>query len=186
MIEALIFDCDGTLTDSMHAHYAAWRSALSRQGMDLIEQDFYRFNGTPSSRVIPILAEAGGYTIEYERALADKESFFLEHIESLRSIPVVVQIASDHRGKLPMAVASGGTRQIVRRQLEQVRIIDWFEAIVTCEDTELHKPDPDVFLEAARRLGVTPKACRVYEDGDAGIEAARRAGMQCVDVRAIL
>ena len=186
MIEALIFDCDGTLTDSMYAHFAAWRSALSLQGMSLAEQDFYRYSGTPSSRVIPLLAEQGGFTIEFERALEDKESFFLEQIGSLRSIPVVVKIAADHRGRLPMAVASGGTRRIVRRQLEHLSILDWFDTIVTCEDTERHKPDPDVFLEAARRLGVAPQACRVYEDGEAGIEAARRAGMQCVDVRTFI
>lgn len=183
VIQALIFDCDGTLTDSMYAHFAAWRSALQLQGMDLIEEDFYRYSGTPSSRVIPMLAELAGISIEFARALRDKEAFFLEQIASLRTIPDVVQIAAEHRGKLPMAVASGGTRRLVHRQLEQVQIIEWFDTIVTCEDTERHKPDPDVFLEAARRLGVSPRACRVYEDGEPGIEAARRAGMECIDVR---
>ena len=183
MIQALIFDCDGTLTDSMYAHYAAWRSSLARQGMTLVEADFYRYSGTPSSRVIPMLAKAAGVEIEFERALADKERFFLEEIETLGPFTPVIQIAAEHRGRLPMAVASGGTRRLVHRQLEQVNIIEWFDTIVTCEDTELHKPDPDVFLEAARRMGVAPQACRVYEDGEPGIEAARRAGMQCVDVR---
>lgn len=167
----------------MYAHFAAWRTSLASQGMTLVQEDFYRYSGTPSSRVIPMLAEAAGVRIEFERALAEKERFFLEEIDKLRTFPPVIEIASQHRGRLPMAVASGGTRRLVRRQLEQAQIIEWFDAIVTCEDTERHKPDPDVFLEAARRLGVSPQACCVYEDGEPGIEAARRAGMQCVDVR---
>ena len=91
--------------------------------------------------------------------------------------------AKENLGVVPMAVASGGTRRLVHEQLRQVSIFDWFDTIVTCEDTDRHKPDPDVFLEAADRLKVLPKDCCVYEDGEPGIEAARRAGMTCIDVR---
>ncbi len=186
MIQALIFDCDGTLTDSMYAHFVAWRDALASQGMELCEQSFYRYSGTPSSRVIPMLAAEQQLVVEFESALADKERRFLQNIELLKPIEQIVEIAREHRGKKKMAVASGGTREVVYRQLQHIDILDWFETIVTCEDTERHKPDPDVFLEAAERLGVAPQYCRVYEDGDPGIEAARRAGMQCVDIRELL
>lgn len=182
-IQALIFDCDGTLTDSMYAHYVSWRDALLAYGMTLDEQRFYCFSGTPSRRVIPLLATEQGITLDFDLANEAKEKAFLNSIHLLKPIESVVRIAAQHRGKLKMAVASGGVRQVVHRQLEQINIFDWFETIVTAEDTERHKPDPDVFLEAARRLGVSPAACRVYEDGDPGIEAARRAGMECVDVR---
>ncbi|MBP85574.1 MAG: HAD family hydrolase [Planctomycetaceae bacterium] len=182
-IEALIFDCDGTLTDSMYAHYVAWRNALAHYGMELDEQRFYTYSGTPSRRVIPMLAEEQGITLDFEEANRAKEEVFLHSIHLLKPIELVVQIADDHRGSLPMAVASGGVRRLVHRQLEQIGTFEWFDTIVTAEDTERHKPDPDVFLEAARRLNVAPTACRVYEDGDPGIEAARRAGMECVDVR---
>lgn len=186
MIQALIFDCDGTLTDSMYAHYAAWRDALLVQGMELCEQSFYRHSGIPSSRVIPMLAAGQGVSVEFASALADKERRFLENINLLKPIEPIVQIAREHRGNKRMAVASGGTRVLVDAQLKQINMIDWFEAIVTCEDTQRHKPEPDVFLEAAVRLGVAPEQCRVYEDGDPGIEAARRAGMECVDVRKLI
>jgi len=182
-IQALIFDCDGTLTDSMRAHYVSWRDALVAYNMELDEQRFYTFSGTPSRRVIPMLAAEQGITLDFDAANLAKEASFLNSLHLLRPIDPVVQIARDNRGKLKMAVASGGVRQVVHRQLEQIEIIEWFETIVTAEDTDRHKPDPDVFLEAARRLGVAPEACRVYEDGDPGIEAARRAGMECVDVR---
>lgn len=182
-IEALIFDCDGTLTDSMRAHYVAWRDVLVAYNIELDEQRFYTYSGTPSRRVIPMLAKEQGVELDFERANREKEETFLSSLHLLTPIEPVVQIAREHFGKLPMAVASGGVRDIVERQLAQINITDLFQTIVTAEDTERHKPDPDVFLEAARRLGVEPTACRVYEDGDPGIEAARRAGMECVDVR---
>jgi beta-phosphoglucomutase-like phosphatase (HAD superfamily) len=182
-IEALIFDCDGTLTDSMRAHYVAWRDVLAAHNMDLNEQRFYTYSGTPSRRVIPMLAEEQGITLDFERVNRAKEEEFLSSLHLLTPIEPVVQIARDNFGKLRMAVASGGVRDVVHQQLVQINVADLFETVVTAEDTERHKPDPDVFLEAARRLGVEPQACRVYEDGDPGIEAARRAGMECVDVR---
>lgn len=185
MIQALLFDCDGTLVDSMFAHYSAWQKALLSQDISLDEQNFYSHSGTPSSRVIPMFAVEQGKDLDFQQALAEKEKHFLESIELLRRIPHVVDIAESNRGKLKMAVASGGTRNLVHRQLRQIQVMDWFETIVTCEDTEYHKPDPHVFLEAARRLQVKPEHCRVYEDGEPGIEAARRAGMECVDIRAM-
>ena len=183
MIQALIFDCDGTLTDSMFAHFSAWRDALAVQDIELDETSFYKHSGTPSSRTIPMLAAEQGKNVDFERALVEKEAVFLKSINLLRPIPEVIQIANRNRGRRKMAVASGGTRLLVNYQLRQVGIFDWFDTIVTCEDTEEHKPDPHVFLEAADRLGTPPHACRVYEDGEPGIEAARRAGMECVDVR---
>ena len=182
-IQALIFDCDGTLTKSMRAHFVAWRDVLASYNMILDEARFYTFSGTPSRRVIPKLAAEQGIEIDFDSANLAKEDAFLNAIHLLEPIEPVVEIARRHLGTLPMAVASGGVRRVVHKQLEHLQIVDWFQTIVTAEDTERHKPDPDVFLEAARRLGVAPGACRVYEDGDPGIEAARRAGMECVDVR---
>jgi len=182
-IQALIFDCDGTLTNSMRAHFVAWRDALKAYHMELDEERFYTFSGTPSRRVIPMLAEEQGIALDFDEANRAKEEAFLAAIHLLEPIQPVVQIAQENLGNAKMAVASGGVRQIVHRQLQHIGVFDWFQTIVTAEDTERHKPDPDVFLEAARRLEVAPEACRVYEDGDPGIEAARRAGMECVDVR---
>ncbi len=82
-----------------------------------------------------------------------------------------------------MAVASGGFRAVIVRQLETIGCLDWFPTLVTAEDTQRHKPFPDVFLEAARRMGVEPQHCLVYEDADLGLEAARAAGMHWIDVR---
>ncbi|MGB7343580.1 MAG: HAD family phosphatase [Pirellulaceae bacterium] len=186
MIQAIIFDCDGTLTDSMPGHYAGWRDALAEQGMALTQETFFAHCGTPSRILIPRLAAEVGVEVDYLRALDAKETYFLQTISQLQAIEPIVKIARDNRGRLPMAVASGGTRRLVELQLQQIKIIDWFDCIVTSEDTEKGKPDPDIFLEAARRLNVDPAACQVYEDGEPGIEAARRAGMPCIDIRALL
>jgi HAD superfamily hydrolase (TIGR01509 family) len=183
MISALIFDCDGTLTDSMPLHFLAWRQTLDRHGLALDEDRFYALGGMPSSKIIAMLCVEQGRSLAVEAATHETEQAFFDLLHQLEPIAAVLDIAREQRGQLKMAVASGGLRHVIQRQLTLVGCLDWFDALVTAEDTHRHKPDPDVFLEAARRLGVAPAECRVYEDADLGIEAARRAGMECVDVR---
>jgi beta-phosphoglucomutase-like phosphatase (HAD superfamily) len=182
-IKALIFDCDGTLTDSMPLHYLAWRDVMTRHGMDFPEERFYALGGIPSDKIIVMLCQEHGLSLDVPQIAKEKEEAFLHHLQHLEEIPAITNLARQHRGQLPMAVASGGLRYVIELQLQQIGLAGWFDTIVTAEDTELHKPEPDVFLEAARRLGVPPQFCRVYEDSDLGIEAARRAGMHWVDVR---
>ena len=182
-IKALIFDCDGTLTDSMPLHYLAWRDVMTRHGMDFPEERFYALGGVPSDKIIIMLCEEHGFNLDAEQIAHEKEAAFLDYLHRLEEIPTIANIARQYRGQLPMAVASGGLRYVIDLQLKQIGLEGWFDTIVTAEDTELHKPEPDVFLEAARRLGVPPEHCRVYEDSDLGIEAARRAGMEWVDMR---
>lgn len=181
--EALIFDCDGTLVNSMPVHFSAWRNTLGKHGFELTEKRFYSLAGQPTWRLVEMLAEEHGATVDVRAVAHEKEQDFVRLLHLVHPIESVIQIARENVGKKKLAVASGGWRDITRMQLRHVGILDWFETIVTAEDTERHKPEPDVFLEAARRLGVAPGACLVYEDADLGIEAARRAGMAWVDVR---
>lgn len=182
-VAALIFDCDGTLTDSMPLHFLAWRQTLDRHELVLDEDRFYSLGGMPSSKIIEMLCREQGRVLDVAAATHEKEQAFFDLLHELEPIATVLDIARQQRGQLKMAVASGGLRHVIQRQLTLIGCLDWFDALVTAEDTQLHKPEPDVFLEAARRLGVAPAQCRVYEDADLGIEAARRAGMECVDVR---
>src|SRR5437773_11766379 len=99
---------------------------------------------------------------------------------------MVVGLARENYGKVPLGVASGGTRRIVEQVLDHLGIRQLFQAIVTSEDVARQKPAPDIFLEAARRLGVAPQFCRAYEDTDLGMQAIRAAGMEAVDVRELL
>jgi HAD superfamily hydrolase (TIGR01509 family) len=180
----LIFDCDGTLADTMPAHYKAWLALLGRFGISFPEPRFYAMGGMPTASIIRVLAgEVGVVVTDVDAMVLEKEGYFLTHLEAVQPIAPVIAIAAAYRGKLPLAVASGGYRDTITRTLDRLAIRDWFEAMVTAEDTPRHKPDPDVFLEAARRLGVDPTKCVVFEDTDIGLEAARRAGMPGIDVR---
>ena len=180
---ALIFDCDGTLTDSMPIHYIAWRDTLLRYSIDFPESKFYSMAGMPSDKVIMTLAAEQNVEINVQKAMNEKENEFLANLGDLQPLDFSVEIARQHHGQKPMAVASGGTLPIVTQQLEHLGIIELFDAIVTAEHTERHKPEPDVFLEAAARLGVPPEECVVFEDADLGVQAAIRAKMDFIDIR---
>ena len=182
---ALIFDCDGTLADTMPIHYRAWIAMLGTVGISFSEERFYQLGGMPTSKIIQLLAAETGVPVQDVEALVEqKENHFLTLLHEVQPIPPVFAIAQQYMGRMPMAVASGGYRAVVQRTLETIGAAHWFGAIVCAEDTPKHKPEPDVFLEAARRLGTTNTAnVIVFEDTNIGMEAARRAGMQGIDVR---
>lgn len=182
-MSALIFDCDGTLADTMPAHYLAWTEILRPHGVPFPEERFYSLGGMPTGKIVELLFSEVGKMPDVDALTRQKEAAFIAKAGQIRPIEKVVAIARAARGTVPMAVASGGHRHLVELTLRQLGILDWFATIVAAEDTRKHKPEPDVFLEAARRLGAVPTACTVYEDTDLGIEAARRAGMRWVDVR---
>jgi HAD superfamily hydrolase (TIGR01549 family) len=182
-VSALIFDCDGTLADTMPAHYRAWLDILRPHGVAFPEARFYAMGGMPTGNIVEKLFSEVGKIPDVATLIRQKEEAFMEQLGEIRPIEKVVEVARRGRGTLPMAVASGGHRHMVELTLRQIGILDWFPVVVAAEDTTRHKPEPDVFLEAARRLGVVPAECTVYEDTDLGIEAARRAGMSWVDIR---
>jgi HAD superfamily hydrolase (TIGR01509 family) len=184
--QALIFDCDGTLADTMPVHHRAWEAMLAEFGMGFSESEFYALAGMPSAAIIVRLAAEQGVELragELERMALDKELRYAAMIDEVIAIPELYAIADCYRRKFPMGVASGGERWVVTRTLQTIGVFDWMSAIVGAEDTDNHKPEPDVFLEAARRLGADPVRCTVFEDSDLGLEAGRRAGMEAVDIR---
>jgi len=181
--DAVIFDCDGTLVDSMPIHFLAWNRTMTEVGIELPEDRFYAMGGIPTHRIIEMLAHEQKVLVDAYATAQRKEEAFFELIHMLEPIHIIVEVAEKLRGLKPIAVASGGSRHGIEKQLRHVGILDWFDTIVCAEDTTRHKPDPDVFLESARRLGVAPEKCLVFEDAELGIEAAKRAGMDWLDVR---
>ncbi|MDD2238126.1 MAG: HAD family phosphatase [Kiritimatiellae bacterium] len=181
--QALIFDCDGTLADTMPLHYQTWCKALNPLGILFPEELFYAWAGIPTRDIIHRLSEEQGIAVDVETAAHEKERHYLEELPSVRPIEPVVAIVREHAGILPMAVASGSLRPTVMKTLRVLGLSDSFAAIVTAEDVRRQKPAPDIFLEAARRLGIPPDSCCGYEDGDLGLEAIRAAGMAAVDIR---
>lgn len=180
---ALVFDCDGTLADSMPAHFVSWTEVLRPHGLRLSEERFYAYAGMSSRRIIEALAQAQGVEVDVETIAAAKDECFLDHVARVLPIEPVVAVAREFRGRGPMAVATGNVRRVAEATLSALEIRAWFGAVVSADEVEHAKPAPDTFLEAAKRLGVDPRECRAYEDGELGIEAARAAGMEVVDIR---
>ena len=182
-IRGYIFDCDGTLTDSMPLHYVAWHKTMQKHGIRFTEDRFYELAGVPTEKIIEQLAREQSVQVDPELASQEKEQAFLESIDQLVPIEPGVAKVKSVMEHCAVGVASGGTRDAVLAQLRQIELHETFRVIVTAEDTERHKPEPDVFLEAARLMQVDPRDCCVYEDSDLGIQAAQAAGMHWVDVR---
>lgn len=181
---ALIFDCDGTLADTMPTHYVAWTTMLEAHGIPFSQQRFYELAGMPSERIVELLSDESGVAVgDIVSMVNTKESIYLQSIAEMRRIDVVCEIALRYHGLLPLAVASGGERAVVNATVGAIGLTHIFDAVVGAEDTERHKPEPDVFIEAARRLGAEPAGCFVFEDSDLGLIAAERAGMTGVDIR---
>jgi HAD superfamily hydrolase (TIGR01509 family) len=181
--DALLFDCDGTLADTMPAHYRAWLRVTGSHGIDFDEDRFYSFAGRPTRDIVATLAREAGVVIDVDHAATLKEESFLAQLDAVMAIDPVVEVVRRARGRVPIAVVTGGYRHVCLEILGRVGIADAFDTIVASEDTSRHKPEPEPFLEAARRLGARPERCVVWEDSDLGIEAARRAGMEWIDVR---
>jgi HAD superfamily hydrolase (TIGR01509 family) len=182
-IQGLIFDCDGTLADTMPLHWKAWQIITRKYELNFPEDRFYAMGGVPSRDILRMLSHEQGRELDPLKASTEKESAYLETLHQVGPIHAVVEIARAHHERLPMAVASGGTRFVIEKVLVHLGIRDLFAAVVTSEDVTHQKPAPDIFLEAARRIGVAPAHCRAYEDTDLGLTAIRSAGMEAVDVR---
>ncbi len=182
----IIFDCDGTLADTMPLHWRAWQVVAARHKFLLPEQRFYSLGGVPAREILRLLCAEQGLGLDPLAVAHEKEAEYLPLIAQVEPINVVVGVARENYGSIPMAVASGGTRKVVEQVLEHLDIRHLFKAIVTSEDVTRQKPAPDIFLEAARRLGVPPQFCRGYEDTELGMQAIRAAGMEAVDVRDLL
>jgi HAD superfamily hydrolase (TIGR01509 family) len=177
---AYIFDCDGTLADTMPLHYKAWCAALRDHECDFPEAFFYELGGVPTVQIVELLNERHGYKMPSKEIAHAKEQLYLEMVAQIGPIEPVVAIVHEFYGRLPMAVASGGRRSIVVKTLDALGLVDKFEAIIGSEDYVNGKPAPDPFLTAAARLGVEPAKCLVFEDTRIGTTAAEAAGMQWV------
>jgi HAD superfamily hydrolase (TIGR01509 family) len=182
---ALIFDCDGTLADTLPVHFQAWKAAFGKVGNALTEEWYSDRTGFTASEFIRSFNQTFGYDLDEQLVDAKRQQHFVDLIHYVQPVAAVAAIAQAHYGSVPMAVASNGQRSVVESTIEAIRLRSLFETIVTLNDVQVGKPAPDLFLLAAERMSVSPHQCIVYEDSDLGLEAAERAGMRWIDVRVL-
>jgi HAD superfamily hydrolase (TIGR01509 family) len=181
--EGYIFDCDGTLAHSMPVHYLAWKKAVTEAGGQIPEDLFYSLGGVPSRQIVSLLNEKFGSQMDPETLATLKEKYYVDLLSEVTPIEEVVAFAREVAAFAKVAVASGGILPVVLKTLDAIGFPEFFPVIVTSEQVPRGKPFPDMFLEAARRLNVSPKACLVLEDSPAGFEAAEAAGMDYAEVQ---
>jgi len=180
--DAYLFDCDGTIVDSMPLHYIAWKKALAEWNCEFDEELFYAWGGKPPVQIIADLNQINGLHMPVQAVAEHKENLYYEQLPSLRPVPEVLEIIQASRGRIPFAVVSGSTRESIFKSLSVVNMFNWFPVIVGSEDYARAKPAPDVFLAGAERLSVRPEKCLVFEDAQIGIQGAIAAGMAWVRV----
>ena len=183
---AYLFDCDGTIADSMPLHYIAWSTALGEWGCPFDETLFYEWGGKPVHEIISTLNRMQGLNMPVAEVAERKESLYYEQLPNLKPVPEVLEQIEAQYGVIPLAVVSGSSRESVVNSLTALGLLERFDTIVGAEDYARSTPAPDGFLTAAERLGVSPADCLVFEDTALGIQAATAAGMASVRVPSAL
>jgi HAD superfamily hydrolase (TIGR01509 family) len=182
LFKAYLFDCDGTIADSMPLHYKAWKRALVEWNCEFEEKLFYQWGGMPVVEIISALNRRDGLTMPVEIVARRKEELYFELLPELKAVPEILEYINAAHGRIPFAVVSGSTSESVTASLVALKMFDRFDTMVCAGDYSRSKPDPEAFLLAAARLGVAPQSCLVFEDTDMGIQAATSAGMASVKV----
>jgi beta-phosphoglucomutase-like phosphatase (HAD superfamily) len=182
-IDAIIFDCDGTLVDSMPLHMKAWEAAFNELNKEYKEDFLFSLKGMKETDIIKLYNTTFKADIDPDTIVNIKHKYFLDNIHLVEPIVPVVEIARKYFNKLPLAVVSGSVKDIVHKELQVTGIINLFNIILTASDPFKPKPSPDIFLAASEFMKAKAQNCIVFEDGDPGLEAAINAGMKTVDVR---
>lgn len=180
--DAYLFDCDGTIVDSMPLHYVAWNRTLAEWNCTFPEDIFYAWGGRPVAEIIADLNREQGLSMPIEQIAKRKEAMYFDVLPTIQPIHEVLEHIHLSHGKIPFAVVSGSTRDSVTASLKALNILDRFETLVCAGDYKQGKPHPEPFLMAAERLGVAPERCLVFEDTEMGIQSATAAGMASVKV----
>jgi len=180
--KGLIFDLDGTISDTMPIHYVAWRNAAARYGIDFTVELFGQLAGIPLYPTVEKLNEMFGKSIDPQEMGDAKEEEYERNMHLAKPIDPVVEVIKRYHGKLPMSVGTGGLKRLAKRTLELIDLDKYFDIVIAYEDVTKYKPHPETFLRCAELMGVAPADCLVFEDGMLGIQAAKTAGMMVVDV----
>ena len=179
-----IFDCDGTLADSMELHYQAWTHALqtSETPVPFSFELMSSWGGMSMEETIDRLNRQFGSSLQPDEVRQALNQYHEKHLKDVKPHAATLKLARHLAQDHPVSVASGGSKEHVRTILRAIKADDIFRIVMTPEFVPRSKPAPDLFLEAAKRMGVDARQCLVYEDSPVGIEAAQKAGMDFIQV----
>ncbi|PKQ60577.1 MULTISPECIES: HAD family hydrolase [Labilibaculum] len=180
--KAFIFDLDGTLADTMPLHYEAWVKTAKIMNLEFSVDFLKSCAGMPSSKIIDLLNEKNNRTIDPQKFSDMKEEFFAKEMHKIKEITAVTDLVYKYHGKIPMAVGTGGKRNIASETMQLLGLDKYISILVSADDVENHKPEPDTFLKCAELMGISPENCQVFEDASLGFRAAEAAGMRVTDV----
>ena len=187
-VKALIFDFDGTLVDTMPLHFKAWTRVFQRFGVNYPKDLFLKNAGLPSWKIADIVLQKAGVRNKFDPHVLSnlKYEIFNKLVPETKVIELVADIVYRYYDTMPLSIGTGGNIATVKLTLKHTGLDRYFDIIVTADDVSKYKPEPDTFLECARRMNTPPEYCQVFEDGDRGIEAAKKAGMMVTDVKPFL
>ena len=183
--EGLIFDMDGTLADTMPTHFIAWSKTFKKYNINFSEDRFYALGGVPAEAIITMLAKEQGQSIDAAAIAIEKEKLFEFLLGEVQPVKEVKAIAQRYRELLPMAVATGSPMWVAEKILTALGMRSWFTAVVTADCVENPKPAPDIYVKAARLIGVAPQRCHAFEDTELGLQAASSAGMDVININTL-
>ncbi|MDH0175778.1 HAD family hydrolase [Aeromonas dhakensis] len=178
--DALIFDMDGTLVDSMPRHLDAWEITSAEFGLPFDRARLNEYGGIPTRKIVAILAEQHGLDIDVEAFARRKVALYMEHIQQVSVFPAMWELVRRCHGKVPMGIGTGSPRNQAESILKSTGLDAYIQVVVSADDVINHKPHPDTFLQVAEQLGANPANCLVFEDTQIGLQAGRAAGMETV------
>ncbi|WDF93652.1 HAD family hydrolase [Aeromonas dhakensis] len=178
--DALIFDMDGTLVDSMPRHLDAWEATSAEFGLPFDRAQLNEYGGIPTRKIVAILAEQHGLTIDVEAFTQRKVALYMEHIQQVSVFPAMWELVRRCHGKVPMGIGTGSPRNQAESILKSTGLDAYIQVVVSADDVVNHKPHPDTFLQVAEQLGANPANSLVFEDTQIGLQAGRAAGMETV------
>jgi len=175
--QALIFDLDGTIADTMPVHFMAYKNVLREYNIKFTAQLFTSLAGIPAIQTIQKLNEIFGTEMDPVKTGQLKEDEYEKMMHKMKPITPVTELIKMYHGKYPMSIGTGGYRRLAWKTLEILGLKDYFEILVASEDVKHPKPHPETFLKCASLMGIKPEFCHVFEDGELGVQAASSAGM---------
>jgi len=182
-IKGLIFDLDGTLADSMPLHFEAWHFAAQKYGIAFDEKKHDELAGIPTCKIIEIVSKEQGVEVgDYDVFNEQKEAYFLKHLDKVSVNKLVSEIIYQNHGKIPMSVGTGGSKYVAEKTIRFLKMNKYIPHLITSDDVKNFKPAPDTFLKCAELMNIPPQNCLVFEDAINGLQAAKNAGMQFVNV----